>query len=101
MLFLVEIEAIKRILEEERETSDLNALSLKSAYDFRNQYLMDSNESLFLTVDSLNRLNNIITGSRNTQLRTHNVKAAGLNNYYMTYNKIEAALYGLVDDFND
>ena len=38
------MEAIRQILEEERETSNLNALSLKSTYDFRNQYLMGSNE---------------------------------------------------------
>ena len=38
------MEAIQQILEEECETSNLNALRLKSAYDFRSLYLMDSNE---------------------------------------------------------
>ena len=92
--------AIHQILEEERESSALNTSRVKSAYDFKSQYLKNSNGDLFLTVDSLIRLNNI-TGSRHTRLRTHNVKPACFNKQYMDANKIETALYGLVDDFND
>ena len=88
------MKAIKRILEEEQETSNLNALRLNSAYDIRTQYLVDSSGDLFLTVDLVIRLNNIITGS-------HNVRAAGYNKHYMAANKIEVPLYGLVDNFND
>ena len=102
MLLLVEMEAIKPILEEERETSDLNALRLKSAYDFRRRYLINSKGDLFLTVDSLMRLNNIITGAHNIHLRTHNIRPAGYHCvHYMTFDKIEAAFYCLVDDFID
>ena len=46
-------------------------------------------------------LNNLITGSHNTNLRSGNVKPAGYDKPYMDFSKIEAALYGLVDDFND
>ena len=91
---------IRQILNEERENTDLNFLRLKSAYDFRTQYLIESNGDMFLTVDSLIRLNNIITGSKNTHLRTHNVRAALCSKYFIEHNKIEAALYTLVDDFN-
>ena len=99
MLFLVEMEAIKQILEGEQETSDL---SLKSAYDFRRRYLINSEGDLFLTVDSLIRRNNIITGAHNIHLRTHNVRPAGYRCiHYMASDKIEAAIYGLVDDFSD
>ena len=53
-------------------------------------------------MDSLIRLNNIITAAHNIHLRTHNVRTAGYRCiHYMTFDKIEAALYGLVDDFND
>ena len=91
---------IHEILKEEPEIDTINASRLK-AYDFRNSYLIDSAGDLYLTVDSLIRMNNLITGSKNTYVRTCNVKPAGFNRQYMEANKIEAALYGLVDDFND
>ena len=56
---------------------------------------------MFLTMDSLIRLNNIITRSKNAHLRTHNVKAALCSKYYMEHDKIEVALYSLVDNFSD
>ena len=58
-------------------------------------------ETYFFTVNSLIRLNNIITGSHNKDLRTCNVKAAGFNQQYMDIFKIRPALYGLVDQFNN
>ena len=93
--------SILQILSEEMEISELNILRLKSAYDFRKKYLIDQNNNLFLTVDSLISLNNIMTGSQNMHLRSCEVKPAGFNRRYMDSNKIEIALYGLVDDFND
>ena len=95
------MKSIWQILKEEQEISILNISRLKSAYDFREQYLLDQDGDLFLTVDSLILLNNIVTGSQHTSLRTHNVKPAGFNKQYMEANEIEVALHGLVDDFND
>ena len=95
------MKAIQQILEEEHKTGSLNAMRLTSAYDIRTQYLVNSNGDLFLAVDLLIRLNHIITGSKNTGLRTYNVRVAGINKRYMTVDKTEATLYGLVDDFND
>ena len=93
------MKAINQILKEEREESNLNAWRLKAAYNYKNQYLIDSKGSLFLTVDSLIQLNNIITGSN---LRIYHVRPAGYRSKkYMTTDKIEASLYGLIDDFND
>ena len=93
--------AIRQILEEERELTTLNISRLKLAYDFKSLYLTNSDGDLFLTVDSLIKLNNLITGSQHTKLRSCNVKPAGYNKQYMDVNKIDAALYGLIDDFND
>ena len=92
---------IRQILNEDRENTEPNFLKLKSAYDFQIQYLIDSKRDKFLTVDLLIRVNNIIIGSQNTHLRTHNVRTALCNKYYMEHNKIETALYTLVDNFND
>ena len=95
--------AIHQILKEEREINMINASRLKAAYDFRSLYLIDSAGDLFSTVDSLIRMNNLITGSQNTYVRTCNcnVKPAGFDRQYMEANKIESALYRLADDFND
>ena len=56
---------------------------------------------LFLTSDSLIRINNIITNSHNLHLRRHNVKPVGYNKQYMDVCRIKAELYSLVDKFND
>ena len=92
---------IHQILKEEREINMINASRLKAAYDFRSLYLIDSAGDLFSTVDSLIRINNLITGSQNTYVRTCNVKPAGFDRQYVEANKIESALYRFVDDFND
>ena len=47
------------------------------------------------------RLNNTVTGSQYMGLRTCDVKPAGVSKWYMSVNKIEPALYGLVDNFSD
>ena len=56
---------------------------------------------LFLTSDSLIRINSIITNSHNLHLRRQNVKPAGYNKQYMGVSRIETELYSLVDKFND
>ena len=56
---------------------------------------------LFLTSDSLIRINNIITNSHNLHLRRQNVKPAGYNKQYMGVSRIETELYSLVDKFSD
>ena len=73
------MKAIHQILKEEREVSVLSITRLRSAYEFRERYLIDQDGDLFLTVDSLILLNNIVTESRNTHLRTCEVKPAGFN----------------------
>ena len=93
--------AIHQILKEEQEINTINASILKAAYNFRNLYLIDSAGDLFLTVDSLIRMNNLIIKSKNTYVGTCNVKPAGFDRQYIEANKIEAALYGLVDNFNN
>ena len=92
--------AIHQILKEEREINAVNTSRLKTAYEFKNFYLTNTEGKLFLTVDSLITMNNLITGSRNTYVRTYNVKPTGFNRQYMQANKIVAALCRLVDDFN-
>ena len=93
--------ALKKILTEENEFNDVNYYFMQQALKYKNKYLMNKHGDLFLTVDSLICLNNIITGSNNTELRNINVKLAGYCRMYMDKNNTEHAIYALVDNFNE
>ena len=95
------MDVLQIILLEEGEFNDQNYLLMKSALKYKNTYLTDKNGDLFLTVDSLITLNNIITDSRNITLRDINVKPAGYDKTYISKYLIEPALYQLVDEFNE
>ena len=64
-------------------------------------YLMSKNGNMFLTVDSLIHLNNLITGSNILELRKVNVRAAGYYRSYIDWCNVEFAFYSLFDYFND
>ena len=74
---------------------------MKSALKYKNFCLTDKTGDLFLKVDSLIILKNIITGSRNITLRDINVKAASFGKVYMDKSLIKPALYQLVGEFNE
>ena len=78
-----------------------NFLRMVKAYEYIQRHLLTNNGDLFLTVDSLITLNNIITNSNNFFLRQVNVKPAGYNKQYMHFDQIESELYRLIDQFND
>ena len=96
-------ESVIKILEEEKEYNDLNYYDMKKALDYKKRYLHDEEGDMFLTVDSLIELNNLILGKNRTDLRKVNVKPAG---YVMNFNPcfplwcVETSLYKLLDDFN-
>ena len=95
------LDALMQILMEEDEFNIENTMRMKYACDFKNHELINKDGDLFLTVDSLIRINNIITNSHNLHLRRHNVKPAGYNKQYMDESRIEIELYSLVDKFNN
>ena len=63
------MDVLQITLLEEDELNDPNYLLMKSALEFKKIYLTDKNVDLFLKVDSLITLNNIITDSQNITLR--------------------------------
>ena len=89
------------ILNEEKEMNEVNFSRMVKAYKYIQRELLTIDGDLFLTVDSLITLNNIITNSNNILLRQTNVKPAGYNKQYMHFNQIESELYRLIDQFND
>ena len=66
-----------KILNEERELTEAILSRLKKALEFKRQ-LTDGR--LYLTLDTLITINNIITNSNNFQLRRVNVRSAGSDN---------------------
>ena len=90
-----------KILIQEKELTTLNLKRMVDACNYKNTELINSDGDLFLTVDSLITLNNIILGSRNMSLRCVNVKPAFYDKEYLDFSKIEFELYKLVDLFND
>ena len=95
------LEALFKILKEENELNNINFFRMINAREFINKELINKDGDLFLTVDSLIRINNYITGSRNIHLRQINVKPAFYNKQYMHFTRIESELYRLVDQFNE
>ena len=89
------------ILNEEKEMNEVNFSRMVKAYKYIQRELLTTDGDLFLTVDSLITLNNIITNSNSILLRQANVKPAGYNKQYMHFNYIESELYRLIDQFND
>ena len=98
---LENIEALLKILNEEGELNNKNLFQMMLARQFKDKELVNKDGDLFLTVDSLIRINNYITDSHNIQLRRINVKPAFYNKQYMDFTRIESELYRLVDQFNE
>ena len=95
------IDKLQIILLQEGDFTDYNYELMQLALKYWNTYLIDENGELFLTVDSLITLNNIIADSQNLFLRDVNVKPTGFDKMYLDKNLIEPALYQLVDHFNE
>ena len=91
-------EAIVKILKEENEYNDLNYFNMKTALDYKEKYLQNKGGDMFLTVDFLVEVNNLILGKNNTKLRKLSVKPAGYaTNPYFPWWCIESSLYILLD----
>ena len=97
----VQCKNLIKILTEEKEFTALNLKRMIDACNYKNRELHNLDGDLFLTVDALITLNNIILGSCNISLRCVNVKPAFYNKQYLDFSKIEFELYKLVDLFND
>ena len=63
--------------------SDINFKRLEKALVYIQNSLIDSDNSVYLTVDSLIDINNNITGLNNITLRKFNVKPYGYDKMYM------------------
>ena len=63
--------------------------------------LIDSDDGMYLTVDSLKERSNIITGSNNINLRKISLKPYGFDKMYMDKELKEDKIYQLIDQVNE
>ena len=76
-------DVIKEILITEKEFTETNYKRLQKALVYIENNLIDSDGGMYLAVDSLIEINNIITGSQNITLRNINVNPYGFDKMYM------------------
>ena len=76
-------DVIKEILISEKKLAETNYKRLQKVLIYIESNLIASGGSMYLTVDSLIKINNIITGSNNNTLRKVNVKSHGFDKIYM------------------
>ena len=96
-----ELNILKQILKEEKEFNVKNEMQLVKAYLFKKEYLLTKENELFLTLDSIIEVNNIILNKKNQSLRKWQIKPVGFNFEYMHFSKIEQQLQILIDNYND
>ena len=85
----------------EKEFTETNYKRFQEALIYLKHNLIDINGSMYLTVDSLMEINNIITGSNNIALRKVNVKRYGFDKMYMDKELIRDKPYQIIDQFNE
>ena len=76
-------DVIKEILITEKEFTETNYKRLQKTLVYIENNLIDSDGGMYLAVDSLIEINNIITGSQNITLRNINVNPYGFDKMYM------------------
>ena len=95
------VDIIKEILISEKEFTDTNHERLKKVLCYIENNLIDPDGNMYLTVDFLMKINNMITGSNNITLRKVNVMPYGFDKMYMGKYLIEDNYYQLIDQFNE
>ena len=93
-------DVIKEILISKKEFTETKYKRLKEALVYIKNNLIDTDDGMYLTVDSFIEINNIITGSNYLSLRNVNVKPYGLDKMYMDKELIEDNLYQIIDQLN-
>ena len=63
-----------KILNEENDYSPNNLFRLKAALEYKRENFTDRHGKLYLTVDSLIRINNLITKSTNNRLKAKRIQ---------------------------
>ena len=91
---------LRKKLISEKELSDINFESLEKVLICIENNLIDSDDNMYLNVDSSIAINNITTGSNVNTLRKVNFKPYGYDKMNIDKNLKKDKLYQLIDQFN-
>ena len=100
MILNWECKLLTKILIEEGEFNEVNLNRLTLVYIFKKKILTTSDNDLYLTLDSLIEINDLIINKHNQNLRQTQVRLSGYNFQYMHFSKININLQSLIDRFN-
>ena len=92
---------LTKMLVSEKELNDNNFERLKKSIDIHKKNIFDSNNNMYLTVNLLIDISNIITVLNNITLRKGIAKPYGYDKTYMDKNLMEDKLYELIDQFHE
>ena len=87
------IDVIKETLMSEKEFTETDYKRLQEAFVYIKNNLIDTDSSIYLTVDSLIEVNNIMISSNNVTLRKVNVKTYRFDRMYTEKGFIEDKFY--------
>ena len=92
-------DVIKEILISEKEFTETNYKSLQRALVYVENNLIDSAGGMYLIVDNLIEINNIMAGANTINLRKVNLKPYGFHKMYMDKEVIEEKFYQIIHQF--
>ena len=94
-------DVIKEILISEKEFTEASYKRLKKAFVYVEKNFINSDGGMYLSVDSLIEINNILASSNNITLRKVNVNPYGFDKMYLFKELIEDKIYQIIDQFNE
>ena len=94
-------DVIKEIFISKKEFTETNYNRLQRALVYIESNVIDSDGGMYLTVDSLTEINDIITGSSIITLRKVNVKPYEFDKMYMHKELLEDKLSEIINQFNE
>ena len=89
------------MLISENEFTETSYENSQKALVYIKKNLIDTNGDMYLTIDTLIEINDIVSGSNKIALKKVNVKLYGFDKIYVDKELIERRLYQIMDQFNE
>ena len=92
---------LRKLLVLEKLLGNIDFKRFEKAFVYMKNNLFDSGNNMYLAVDSLIDIDNIVTGSNNITQINDNVKPQECDKIYMDKDLLQDKLYQLIDQFNE
>ena len=89
------------MLISENEFTETSYENSQKALVYIKKNLIDTDGDMYLTIDTLIEINDIVSGSNKIALKKVNVKLYGFDKIYVDKELIERRLYQIIDQFNE